>query len=121
MHTSLVRAARAAPERLLAFYSDHNVVDLGDKHRFPMAKYLATRMALANDASLVDKIELLEAPAADLEDVCAVHDPAYVQVVIGVHGYPHALCLPAAWVTRMHSACRRHQRIHGCRRSQRGS
>ncbi len=74
----------AARERLLAFYSDQHVVPLDEKHRFPMDKYARTRAALEHDASLADKLELQPAPAASLDDLCAVHTRQYVQRFVEV-------------------------------------
>lgn len=45
---------------LLAFHSDNQEVPLDEKHRFPMSKYRLTRLALEEDASVRDLIEIRE-------------------------------------------------------------
>lgn len=64
--------------KLLLYYADHKAVQLPDKHRFPMDKYQQTRINLQNDPSLQQCLTLLPAPAAEMSEICAVHDSGYV-------------------------------------------
>ena len=72
--------APAPPLRL--YFSDWAEVRLPDKHRFPMDKYRATRLALEADMSLRGRVEILRSPEASLEDVLGVHDREYVSRVM---------------------------------------
>jgi len=63
-----------------AFYSDHFVLPLPDGHRFPMAKYARLRQRVIDDG-VVDRADLLEAPAAPWEALTLAHTPAYVAAV----------------------------------------
>ena len=65
--------------RPVLFYTDHYTMPLPDGHRFPMAKYRMIRDRLAETG----KFELSPAPLADVEIIKRVHDPAYVDAVIG--------------------------------------
>ena len=72
--------APAPPLRL--YFSDWAKVNLPDKHRFPMDKYRATRLALEADMSLRGRVEMVRSPEASLEDVLGVHDREYVSRVM---------------------------------------
>lgn len=50
------------PPPLRTYYADWAEVILPDKHRFPMEKYRATRLALEADRSLAGKLELVPSP-----------------------------------------------------------
>ncbi len=60
------------------FYCDHFEVVLPPKHRFPMHKYGLLRERLVREG-IVGEGDLAPAATAPLEDLFAVHDPAYVQ------------------------------------------
>jgi hypothetical protein len=49
---------------LRTYYADWAEVQLPDKHRFPMEKYKATRLALQGDLSLAGKMEFLPSPVS---------------------------------------------------------
>lgn len=66
---------------LLAFYSDHEEVQLPEGHRFPMDKYRKTRLMLESDASLSEIVTLRPSPLASYEELTRVHDPEYVRRV----------------------------------------
>lgn len=55
------------------FYSDHHVVDLPPKHRFPMGKYSRVRDEVAKLP-----LELIAARPIERAEVLRVHDAAYV-------------------------------------------
>jgi acetoin utilization deacetylase AcuC-like enzyme len=61
-----------------AFYSDHFVLPLPERHRFPMAKYRLLRERLEGVAGL----RLREAMAASDGELALAHTPAYVSAVI---------------------------------------
>lgn len=61
-----------------AFYTDHFVLPLPEGHRFPMAKYRMVREQI----SLLNTIELVQAPSATDTQLLLAHDPVYVQSVI---------------------------------------
>ena len=60
------------------FYCDHFEVVLPPKHRFPMHKYALLRARLVAEGIVAEE-DLSAATTAPLEDLFAVHDPAYVQ------------------------------------------
>jgi len=59
------------------FYSDHHVVALPPKHRFPMGKYARVREAVARLP-----LEMVAAASATRDDVVRVHDAAYVDAFV---------------------------------------
>jgi acetoin utilization deacetylase AcuC-like enzyme len=61
--------------------SDHFAVPLPPGHRFPMAKYVALRIALLGEGVLAPDQLVLAAPA-DPATVALAHDPAYVDAVL---------------------------------------
>ncbi len=63
-----------------AFYTDHFVLPLPAKHRFPMAKYRMVREQIATLSGLT----LLEAPSVSDDQLLLVHDRQYLNDV--VHG-----------------------------------
>jgi acetoin utilization deacetylase AcuC-like enzyme len=65
---------------VLAFYSDHFVLPLPADHKFPMAKYARLRERIL-DRGVVARERLLEAPAADWDDLRLVHTSEYVDAV----------------------------------------
>lgn len=77
------RPARA-PKPLTIYYADWAVVDLPPGHRFPMDKYAATREALAKDASLRGRINVVKAPQCTLEELLTTHCPEYVDRVVNL-------------------------------------
>jgi len=60
-----------------AVYCDHYEVVLPPEHRFPMGKYALLRAALV-ERGVLPEHRLVAAPQAALDDVLAVHDPAWV-------------------------------------------
>jgi acetoin utilization deacetylase AcuC-like enzyme len=62
-----------------AYYSHHFVLPLPDGHRFPMAKYRRLYERLRDDPGA---IELVEPPAASLDDLLRVHEQGYVRRVL---------------------------------------
>jgi len=65
---------------LRAYYSDHFVLPLPDGHKFPMAKYSRLRERILAEG-IITPDQLLEAPAAEWDDLRLVHDPSYVEAV----------------------------------------
>lgn len=63
-----------------AFYSDTFVLPLPDGHRFPMRKYSRLRERLIEE-HIVSLADLVEAPAADWDDLRLVHTADYVDAV----------------------------------------
>ncbi|QDU67875.1 histone deacetylase [Engelhardtia mirabilis] len=63
------------------FSTDHLEVPLPAGHRFPMSKYRRLRERLV-EAGVLRASELVRAPAAPLDRIGAVHDPAYVRAFI---------------------------------------
>ncbi|WP_286260959.1 histone deacetylase family protein [Polynucleobacter sp. HIN9] len=61
-----------------AFYSDHFVLPLPARHRFPMAKYKMLRDLVVD----LPNIQLLEAPQASDTELLLAHDASYLQRVI---------------------------------------
>ena len=59
------------------FYSDHHVVELPPKHRFPMGKYARVREGVA-----ALPVELVAAAPATRDEVLRVHDAAYVDAFL---------------------------------------
>ena len=64
-----------------AFYCDHFVLPLPDTHSFPMAKYRKLRERVLLEG-IVEAGDLLEPPAAAIEDLTLAHDAEYVADVI---------------------------------------
>jgi acetoin utilization deacetylase AcuC-like enzyme len=62
-----------------AYYSHQFVLPLPAGHRFPMAKYRRLYERLRDAPG---GIELLEPPAASVDDLLRVHEPGYVQRVL---------------------------------------
>ena len=62
-----------------AFYCDHFVLPLPEKHRFPMAKY--SRLRRRVETSLPE-VELLVPPAADDEALLRAHELQYLRRVV---------------------------------------
>lgn len=56
------------------FYCDHHKIELPPGHKFPMAKYLLLRQTLDRDGIY----QMEPAPAALMEPIGCVHDPAYI-------------------------------------------
>ncbi|CAN5336596.1 histone deacetylase [soil metagenome] len=67
--------------RLKAFYCDHFELPLPEGHAFPMSKYRLLHEQVAAHAARWG-IELLEPPAATLDDLLRVHDRGYVQSML---------------------------------------
>lgn len=65
---------------MLAFYSDHFVLPLPADHKFPMAKYARLRERVL-DRGVVAADSLVEAPAAEWDELRLVHTPEYVDAV----------------------------------------
>ncbi|MCG3192107.1 MAG: histone deacetylase [Thermoanaerobaculia bacterium] len=63
-----------------AFYSPLFPLNLPPDHRFPMRKYSRLREVLLEDG-IVQSGDMIEAPLVEREDLCRVHDPAYVERV----------------------------------------
>jgi acetoin utilization deacetylase AcuC-like enzyme len=61
-----------------AFYTDHFVLPLPEKHRFPMAKYRMVREQISH----LPDLTLLEAPSVSDTDLLLVHDPSYLNAVV---------------------------------------
>jgi acetoin utilization deacetylase AcuC-like enzyme len=61
-----------------AFYSDRFVLPLPEGHRFPMVKYAMLREAIALN---LPAVSLLEAPAANDDELALVHSPAYIKAL----------------------------------------
>jgi acetoin utilization deacetylase AcuC-like enzyme len=64
-----------------AFYCDHFVLPLPPTHSFPMLKYRKLRERVL-DGGILDAADLVEPAAAAVDELCLVHDPAYVSDVI---------------------------------------
>jgi acetoin utilization deacetylase AcuC-like enzyme len=65
-----------------AFYCDHFVLPLPEKHRFPMSKYSLLRTGVV-ERGLIEPADLrVPEPACDHE-LLRVHDPAYLARVVG--------------------------------------
>nr|NDG60920.1 histone deacetylase [Betaproteobacteria bacterium] len=58
-----------------AFYSDHFVLPLPPRHRFPMQKYRRLRERLLNE---LPGVELCEAPAASDGQLALAHHPRWI-------------------------------------------
>lgn len=69
------------PTRLKAFYCDQFELPLPAGHAFPMAKYRLLRDQVAAQA-MAWGIELVEPPAATLDDLLRVHCPDYVAAML---------------------------------------
>ncbi len=67
---------------MYAYYADAFVLPLPAGHRFPMEKYAMLRESVR--AQLPD-VTLRAAPAATIEDLLLVHEPAYIDAVL--HGH----------------------------------
>jgi acetoin utilization deacetylase AcuC-like enzyme len=63
------------------FYSDCFNIPLPAGHRFPGQKYGMLRESLLRHG-VVRQTELLPSPLADIADIEAAHDPAYVEAVV---------------------------------------
>jgi acetoin utilization deacetylase AcuC-like enzyme len=63
-----------------AFYSDTFVLPLPEHHRFPMAKYRLLRERLVSEGML-DRSDLHVPEPIGWDELCLVHDPAYVDAV----------------------------------------
>jgi acetoin utilization deacetylase AcuC-like enzyme len=63
------------------FYSGSHVIPLPEGHRFPSGKYNLLRGALLADGTIVEG-QLRPAPFADISDIEAAHEPAYVRAVL---------------------------------------
>jgi acetoin utilization deacetylase AcuC-like enzyme len=63
------------------FYSGSHVIPLPEGHRFPNGKYSLLRDALLADGTIAAG-HLSPAPFADIADIEAAHEPAYVQAVL---------------------------------------
>lgn len=63
-----------------AYYSPLFPLDLPPDHRFPMRKYSRLKEILLSDG-IVRESDVLEAPLVSREDLCRVHDLAYVERV----------------------------------------
>jgi acetoin utilization deacetylase AcuC-like enzyme len=64
-----------------AFYCDHFVLPLPATHSFPMTKYGKLRERVLADG-ILDPADLVEPPAAALDELGLAHDSAYVTDVI---------------------------------------
>jgi acetoin utilization deacetylase AcuC-like enzyme len=62
-------------------HCDHFEVELPARHRFPMEKYRLLRERLVA-RGVLDRAELVPATTAPLEELFAVHEPAYVQAFL---------------------------------------
>ncbi|MBP8809081.1 MAG: histone deacetylase [Kofleriaceae bacterium] len=62
------------------YFSDHLAVPLPPGHRFPMGKYARLRERLIEEG-VVPASALAPAPAATRAELCAAHDPGYVDAV----------------------------------------
>jgi acetoin utilization deacetylase AcuC-like enzyme len=60
-----------------AFYCDHFVLPLPPTHSFPMMKYRKLRERVIADG-ILDPDDLIEPPAADIDELCLAHHPGYV-------------------------------------------
>lgn len=65
---------------MLAFHSDHFVLPLPPGHRFPMSKYSLLREAVEAEP---DGLRLAPAPAASDGELALVHEPAWIDAVVG--------------------------------------
>jgi acetoin utilization deacetylase AcuC-like enzyme len=63
------------------FYSGSHVIPLPDGHRFPSGKYSLLRDALLASGTIAEG-QLSPAPFADIADIEAAHEPAYVKAVL---------------------------------------
>jgi acetoin utilization deacetylase AcuC-like enzyme len=61
--------------RPVVYYCDHHEIPLPEGHRFPIAKYRLIRERL--EAS--DRVDMRQAPLADVADIERVHEPEYVR------------------------------------------
>ncbi|SMF43088.1 histone deacetylase family protein [Pseudobacteriovorax antillogorgiicola] len=59
------------------YYADHIELPLPSDHRFPADKYLKTRLKLKEQLGLAEN-DFLPSPLASFDDLCLVHDRAYV-------------------------------------------
>jgi acetoin utilization deacetylase AcuC-like enzyme len=64
-----------------AFYCDHFVLPLPPAHSFPMMKYRKLRERVVSEG-ILDAQDLAEPAAAAVDELCLVHDRAYVRDVI---------------------------------------
>ncbi len=69
------------------FYTDHHAIELPPGHKFPMAKYRLLREALQRDGLYA----MEPAPAAPLDLIQRVHDPAYVSAFVSGTLAPQAI------------------------------
>jgi acetoin utilization deacetylase AcuC-like enzyme len=82
---SAVRCSSAATPPLtpvVCFYADWAEVPLPPGHRFPMHKYLTTRLKLEDDPLLAGRLDLRPSPLVKLEDLRRVHTALYVDNVL---------------------------------------
>jgi acetoin utilization deacetylase AcuC-like enzyme len=64
------------------FYSGSHIIPLPEGHRFPGSKYSLLRDALLTDRTFLES-QLRPAPFADIADIKAAHEQAYVEAVLG--------------------------------------
>ena len=76
--------------RPLVLYCDHHEIPLPPRHKFPLAKYRQLRERLA----ATGEFELQPAPLASADDICRIHDAAYVAQFL-------AGALPPAMIRRI--------------------
>ena len=70
---------------MYAYYADAFVLPLPTGHRFPMEKYAMLRESVR---AQLPEVTLRAAPAASVEDLLLVHEPAYVDAVLHGHLTP---------------------------------
>ena len=67
---------------VVCYYADWAEVPLPPGHRFPMHKYLTTRLKLEGDPSLAGRLDLRPSPRVRLDDLLRVHTAEYVDSVL---------------------------------------
>ena len=67
---------------VVCYYADWAEVPLPPGHRFPMHKYLTTRLKLEGDPSLAGRLDLRPSPRVRLDDLLRVHTAEYVDNVL---------------------------------------
>ncbi|MEY2993376.1 MAG: hypothetical protein RL357_311 [Pseudomonadota bacterium] len=70
---------------MYAYYADAFVLPLPTGHRFPMEKYAMLRESVR---AQLPEVTLRAAPAASVDDLLLVHEPAYVDAVLHGHLTP---------------------------------
>jgi acetoin utilization deacetylase AcuC-like enzyme len=69
------------PQAPMFFYSGFHEMPLPEGHRFPGGKYRLLRDALLGDGTIAEG-QLCPAPFANIADIEAAHEPAYVEAVL---------------------------------------